>query len=127
MNFKRLLLRVLLIYFVLLGVAQFFTGYMSFRLTPEETRTTFTNKKFKPEIIVSKAVERPINYVEVGNDTLPTAIFVHGSPGSWSAFVDFMKVDSLLEKVRMVSVDRPGFGHSGFGDAEESLENKQRT
>jgi pimeloyl-ACP methyl ester carboxylesterase len=95
---------------------------MSFRLTSEETKTTFANKKFKPEIIVSKAAERPINYVEVGNDTLPTVIFVHGSPGSWSAFVDFMKVDSLLEKVRMISVDRPGFGHSGFGDAEESLE-----
>jgi len=85
-------------------------------------KTAFANEKFKPEITVSKAAERPINYVQVGSDTLPTVIFVHGSPGSWSAFADFLKVDSLLKKVRMVSVDRPGFGHSGFGDAEESLE-----
>jgi pimeloyl-ACP methyl ester carboxylesterase len=122
MNFKRLSLRLLFIYFVLLGVAQFFTGCMSFRLTSEETKTTFTNKEFQPETLVSKTAERPINYVAVGNDTLPTVIFVHGSPGSWSAFIAFMKADSLLEKVRMVSVDRPGFGYSGFGDAEESLE-----
>ena len=121
MNFKRFSLRLLLIYFVLLGVAQFFTGCMSFRLTPEETKSAFSNKKYQPEIVVSEAAGRSINYVEVGNDTLPTVVFVHGSPGSWSAFVDFLKTDSLLKKVRMVSVDRPGFGHSGFGDAEKSL------
>lgn len=122
MNFKKLSLRVSLIYFLLLGVAQFFTGCMSFRLTPEETTTAFVNKKFQPKIILSEVTERPINYVEVGNDTLPTVIFIHGSPGSWSAFVDFLKTDSLLKKVRMVSVDRAGFGYSGFGEAEKSLE-----
>ncbi|MDP5140120.1 MAG: alpha/beta hydrolase [Spirosomaceae bacterium] len=95
---------------------------MSFRLTPEETKTAFANKLFQPKIILSEVTERPINYVEVGNDTLPTVIFIHGSPGSWSAFVDFLKADSLLKKVRMVSVDRTGFGYSGFGEAEESLE-----
>lgn len=122
MNFKKLSLRVSLIYFLLLGVAQFFTGCMSFRLTPEETTTAFANKKFQPKIILSEVTERPINYVEVGNDTLPTVIFIHGSPGSWSAFVDFLKTDSLLKKVRMVSVDRAGFGYSGFDEAEKSLE-----
>lgn len=122
MNFKRLSLRLVFTYFALLGVSQFFTGCMSFRLTPEETKAVFANKNFQPKIIISEAAERPINYVEIGNDTLPTVIFVHGSPGSWSAFVDFLKTDSLLKKVRMVSVDRPGFGYSGFGDAEVSLE-----
>lgn len=122
MNFKRLSLRIVLIYFGLLGVAQLFTGCMSFRLTPAETKKAFVDKKIKPELNISKAAERPINYIEIGNDTLPTVIFVHGSPGSWSAFEDFLKTDSLLKKVRMVSVDRPGFGYSGFGDAEKSLE-----
>lgn len=122
MNFKRLSLRAFVIYCILLGVAQFFTGCMSFRLTPEETKKAFVNEEFQPELLISTATERPINYVEIGNDTLPTVIFVHGSPGSWSAFVDFLKTDSLLKEVRMVSVDRPGFGYSGFGDAEESLE-----
>ncbi len=122
MNFKRFSLRAFAVYCVLLGGGQFFTGCLSFRLTPEETKVTFANKEFQPEILVSEISERPINYAKIGNDTLPTVIFIHGSPGSWSAFVDFLKTDSLLEKVRMISVDRAGFGYSGFGEAEESLQ-----
>jgi pimeloyl-ACP methyl ester carboxylesterase len=42
---------------------------------------------------------------------------VHGSPGAWDAFEAFMRDPILLEKYRMISVDRPGFGYSDFGDA----------
>jgi pimeloyl-ACP methyl ester carboxylesterase len=62
-----------------------------------------------------------MNYAEIGSDSLSVAFFVHGSPGSWSAFLDFMKDTSLLKKVKMVAVDRVGFGDSDFGDAEKSL------
>ena len=36
--------------------------------------------------------------------------------------VDFMKDTALLKKVKIVSVDRIGFGYSEFGDGEKSLE-----
>ncbi|MBC7892793.1 MAG: alpha/beta hydrolase, partial [Sphingobacteriaceae bacterium] len=62
-------------------------------------------------------------YAEIGPDSLPVAFFVHGSPGSWSAWVDFFKDDTVLARVKMVAVDRPGFGDSsGFGRGEPSLE-----
>ncbi|MFN0080967.1 MAG: alpha/beta fold hydrolase [Ferruginibacter sp.] len=64
---------------------------------------------------------RTSNYAEIGNDSLPVAFFVHGSPGSWSAFVDFMKDTVLLKKVKIVSVDRIGFGYSELGEGEKSL------
>lgn len=69
---------------------------------------------------------RSINYAEIGNDSLPVVVFVHGSPGSWSAFVDFMKDTTLLKQVKMVSVDRLGFGRSHLGKAEISLEQQAR-
>jgi pimeloyl-ACP methyl ester carboxylesterase len=59
----------------------------------------------------------PLHYAQIGNDSLPTLVFVHGSPGSWSAFKAYLKDADLLQKFRMVSIDRPGFGYSHFGDA----------
>ncbi|MEO9483837.1 MAG: alpha/beta hydrolase [Ekhidna sp.] len=59
-------------------------------------------------------------YTNLERDTL--IVFIHGSPGSWSAFIDFFKADSLLDRFDMISVDRPGFGESGFGEAEASME-----
>ncbi len=47
----------------------------------------------------------------------PPSSLLHGSPSAWNSFEDFMKDPSLLFHYRMVSVDRPGFGYSDFGDA----------
>ena len=58
-----------------------------------------------------------IHYAKTGNDTFPTLFFVHGSPDGWTRYEQFMKDKELLSKYRMISIDRPGFGHSRFGDA----------
>lgn len=122
MNFKIISVRLFAGYLLLLTIAQFFTGCMSFRLSEKETQEAFAGKSQHPKLQQMKVGDRKIHFAEIGSDTLPVAFFVHGSPGSWSAFVDFMKADSLLQQVQIVSVDRPGFGDSGFGDAEKSLE-----
>lgn len=113
----------LLIYtviFVLLAVA--LPACFTMRMSDKEIDKAFSNSTMKPTQHQYDTLGRTMNYAEIGEDTLPTVVFVHGSPGSWSAFVDFMKDTALLKKVRMVSVDRPGFGYSGLGKAEESLE-----
>ena len=58
-----------------------------------------------------------LHYVVTGIDTLPTLVFIHGSPGSWDAFEKYMQDSLLLLHYRMISIDRPGFGYSDFGDA----------
>jgi pimeloyl-ACP methyl ester carboxylesterase len=58
-----------------------------------------------------------MHYAKTGNDTFPTLFFVHGSPGGWSSFERYMQDKDLLNKYRMISIDRPGFGYSNFGDA----------
>jgi len=58
-----------------------------------------------------------MHYVKTGNDSFPTLFFVHGSPGSWEAFSRYLEDKDLLAKYRMISVDRPGFGDSEFGNA----------
>ena len=59
----------------------------------------------------------PMHYVQTGLDTLPTIIFIHGTPGSWTAFREYLKDPALLANYRLVSVDRPGFGESDYGYA----------
>jgi len=54
-------------------------------------------------------------------DTLPTVVLVHGSPGSADAYLTYLADTLLSRSVRMVSLDRPGFGYtSGFGKPEPS-------
>ncbi|HXB42751.1 MAG TPA: alpha/beta hydrolase [Puia sp.] len=59
-----------------------------------------------------------LHYVKTGNDSLPTLFFVHGTPGSWDAFENYLKDKDLLQRFRMVSIDRPGFGYSDYGKPE---------
>ena len=60
---------------------------------------------------------RSLHYVSVGADSMRTILFIHGSPGSWDAFESYLMDSSLRSRFRMISIDRPGFGYSDFGDA----------
>ncbi|MES2794877.1 MAG: alpha/beta hydrolase [Bacteroidota bacterium] len=118
---KKISIGVLILYFGIILFFQIFSGCMSFRLSQMEIDEHFANQKYKPtqhQIVVNG---RTINYAEIGSDSLPVAFFVHGSPGSWSAWEDFFKDSLLLTKVKMVAVDRPGFGYSGLGNGEKKL------
>lgn len=119
---KKTAKRLIISYFIILAVAQLFSGCMTFRLSKAEIDEEFKNTAFKPTEHQIKVLGREINYAEIGQDSLPMAFFIHGSPGSWSAFSGFMKDTTLLKKVKMVSVDRAGFGFSGLGNGEKSLQ-----
>ena len=51
----------------------------------------------------------------------PLLVFVHGSPGSLSAYEAYLKDVELFQYADMISIDRPGFGYSDFGKTEASL------
>ncbi len=99
---------------------------LQFRMSKPKINSFFANKKQKGKIVTYKEGVRIINYVIVGDDEKPLVIFVHGSPGSLSAFIDFLGDSTLLKQAQLISVDRPGFGFSNFGNAEPSLQ-KQAT
>ena len=60
---------------------------------------------------------RTLHYAMTGDQAKPTLFFVHGSPGSWSAFKEYLKDKDLNRNFRLISLDRPGFGLSDYGDA----------
>lgn len=65
---------------------------------------------------------RAMHYVEVKDDKAkPLVILIHGSPGNWRGWTDYLTDRSLTTNAHLIAVDRPGFGKSGPGKAERSL------
>lgn len=77
----------------------------------------------KPEAFHEySAGKRKMGYVEITDaQTKPLIIFIHGSPGDWKGWVEFLTDPELQKKAHMIAVDRPGFGGSGKGKVERSV------
>ena len=107
---------------LLLGVAFFLGGCLQFRETSYVVRSHFTAKQLRPHLGFYRSVGRNVRYVAVGNDSLPTVVFLHGSPSSLSYFKDYLDDSLLLSKAKLYAVDRPGYGYtSGFGKPMTSI------
>lgn len=91
---------------------------MKFKISDSKAKEAFKQAGVTLTTVTVSVGEKNIHYAKTGNDSLPTIIFVHGSPGSWDAFARYMQDTALLAKYRMISIDRPGFGLSDYGIAE---------
>jgi pimeloyl-ACP methyl ester carboxylesterase len=113
--------RLIIAYAIIFVIGQILSSCMSFKTSQKDIDKAFLGYKMKPIQHQVEVQGVSMNYAAIGSDSLPVAFFVHGSPGSWGGFIDFMKDTALLKKVKMVAVDRIGFGESDFGNGEKSL------
>jgi pimeloyl-ACP methyl ester carboxylesterase len=90
---------------------------MKFRINDSNARAEFEQKGLSVSFGRLQVAGISLHYAKTGSDTLPTLFFIHGSPGSWDAFKGYMMDSDLLQHFRIISIDRPGFGYSGFGTA----------
>lgn len=99
-----------------------FDQFVQFRMTDDELKQLFSEHRISGEIRYYKAEGRNMRYVSIGSDTLPTLFMLHGAPSSLSIYKGYFTDTLFQRKFRMVAVDRPGYGNSGFGIPEASLE-----
>ncbi len=92
-------------------------GCLSFRANEQKEIRRFAEKGIPLIPGTYRVNGLSIHYVRTGLDTLPTIVFVHGTPGSWTAFRDYLSDPALLYHFRLISIDRPGFGDSDYGNA----------
>lgn len=123
---KKILFIVGIIVVVVIVCLFIYLHTMSMDMKPKEIAALFEGKKYQPLTQTYSNTKDPqtpnISAREVGdNDSLPLVIFVHGSPGGWDAFAHYLADEELQGKVRMVSVDRLGYGGSNKGKPEMSL------
>lgn len=90
---------------------------MKFRISDSEAKKKFSAAGVLLQTPIKEIDGFPLHYAQTGNDSFPTLIFVHGTPGSWDAFENYLKSKELLLHYRIISIDRPGFGYSDFGNA----------
>ena len=60
--------------------------------------------------------------VRTGTKDLPAVIFIHGAPGDWKAWGQYLGDAALQDRAFMIAVDRPGFARSGAGTPVLALE-----
>ncbi|MCX8472539.1 MAG: alpha/beta hydrolase [Sediminibacterium sp.] len=88
---------------------------LGFRWSNKKTLSYFKQEHI-PVIIHDTFINlQKLRFIETGDQQKPLLVFIHGSPGSSSAFAAYLVDSSLLTKFNMISFDRPGFGYSNFG------------
>lgn len=115
-----------IVLYIILGLL--LAGYLIFRFgmsgisqSQEKIDDFFSERNLSPKFDTYTVEGHHMHYVDIGATTLPTIIFIHGSPGSWDAFMQYMGDSSLLKCFRMISVDRIGYGKSDFRQPESSV------
>ncbi len=99
-----------------------FIQIVDFSIEQEAIDEAFSGLQFKPHFKNVDYYSRNIHYVTVGDTNKQAVLFVHGSPGSWDNFLGFLSDSTLHKDFYLIAVDRPGFGKSGYGEPERSLE-----
>jgi pimeloyl-ACP methyl ester carboxylesterase len=80
--------------------------------------SVFKNKNVPLQLLDTTINNHRLHYAVCGDTNLPTLVIIHGSPGSWMNYMHYMWDTSMRKKFRIVAVDRPGFGYSDFGKAQ---------
>ena len=118
------LLRTLLILTAMIfSVLLMFDVFVQFRDGDASLLRFFKEKNIPASIGYYTSQGRTLRHVAVGDATAPvTLVFLHGAPSSLSYFKNYFTNDSLLNSALMLAVDRPGYGYSGFGKPETSMQ-----
>lgn len=117
----RRFVRIRLLVWMALILVALLPQCVSFRMSDQKVQQYFANAPIKPSFGFVGDGKQRVHVASIGADSLPVALFIHGSPGSWDAFIQFFTDSLLYRQLRLVSVDRPGFGKSNYGHTEPSL------
>jgi pimeloyl-ACP methyl ester carboxylesterase len=119
MRFKLIMRRILLYSIALLSIWVLFAQcfIMRNRWSDKKAYSVFKAKEVPLKIYDTIINQRHLHYAVSGSDSLPTLVFIHGSPGSWMHYMKYMWDSTMRNKFRIVAIDRPGFGYSDFGKA----------
>jgi pimeloyl-ACP methyl ester carboxylesterase len=93
-------------------------GCFQMRWSDRKALSVFRHKNVPLEIIDTAISSRHIHgAICSSNEALPMLVFIHGSPGSWFHYKNYMFDPALRQRFQIAALDRPGFGHSDFGRA----------
>ena len=95
----------------------FMDSCMRMRMSDAEVSVFFENAGVEAKSKTLLLGDYQLHYIESGEKDRHTLFFLHGSPGAWDAYKDYLSDPKLLAKYRLIAVDRPGFGYTHFGSS----------
>jgi hypothetical protein len=102
-------LRILLALIIFFITACFvFDHYVQFRKSDDELNKFFTENHIPGKIGYYVTHGRRLRYVSIGSDSLPTLVFIHGSPASMSLYRGRFNDNIILKTFRNISRRSPG-------------------
>ena len=91
--------------------------------TDAEIAEHYAGSRIKPCFRTADYLDRKVHYaVMCKSDTLPLLVMVHGAPGAWYGYMNLTDDSTLQQHFKIVAVDRLGYGKSGYGREELSIE-----
>src|SRR6476620_2138286 len=122
---KFLLVTTLLLTFILFFSRCYLLN--SYIYTDKELQEHYQDKAVKPVYKQSSFLDRKQHYaVLCKSDTLPLLIMIHGAPGAWYGYLNLTDDSLLQDHFKIVAVDRLGYGKSGYGKEELSVESQAK-
>lgn len=97
-----------------------FSSSFQFRMDDEQIKMYFKNS-VSPSIKYLTFGNTELRYLWKDNNQLTTVLFVHGSPGSATSFIDFFNNETLNASFNLLSIDRLGYGYSEYGNPTAEL------
>ena len=112
---------LLLLLVMLGGACRNNFNWLQLTSSGRQIRRTFSERPVQPCIDYWDAGSHKLRYWEIGADTLPVAFLIHGAPSAMGQFRRWVQDQGLYEHMKLVAVDRPGYGRSRLGKAVPSI------
>ncbi len=103
-------------------LTQVVSGCVSFTMSDAKVEKYFEAEENKPTSEFYEVDGYTMHYMYQDMSKEASLVFIHGTPGSWDAFISYFNSDTLTERANIASPDRPGFGKSSYGKPIRSLE-----
>lgn len=88
-----------------------------FHMTDREIRQHYAQREAagfrgKPTFHTIENDTAKLFVATTGADTLPPLLLIHGAPGAWYGYIRMVDDTALQHRFQILSVERPGYGHS---------------
>lgn len=103
-------------------LTQVVSGCVNFTMSDAKVEKYFDEEDNSPDSKFYEVDGYKMHYMYQDMSKDASLIFIHGTPGSWDAFISYFKSDTLFQRANIASPDRPGFGKSSYGKPVRSLE-----
>jgi pimeloyl-ACP methyl ester carboxylesterase len=87
----------------------------------KELKAYYKTHQPTPNFLQYDTLGHAVFYAHAGAKELPLLLFIHGAPGRWYGYIDYLSDSTLLKNFQMISIDRAGYGNSAKGGTITSI------